>query len=211
MEEKFIKLTNAVYKVLEFFPEADPLKARAKDKALVIMDNLSLVFGTQGWASMQKESAKHWLSEDIDLLLSYLKIGQKQGWLSPINYIIISNEYEKLKKEIRPASGYPAKEMTQKLPNMDTPVISHQPAQTPPEPVLLANGERFSVNLSDRQKKILKFLEEKEKAQVMDLQTVLPDITKRTIRRDLDELLKMGKIIRIGEWSQVVYKIAENQ
>jgi len=193
MEDRFVKLTNAVYKVLEFFPEADPLKNRAKDKALVIMDNLSLVFGTKGWASMQKESAKHWLSGDIDLLLSYLKIGEKQGWLSPINYIIISNEYEKLKKEIGPAKE----------------IISHQPAQTHPEPVLLANGERFSVNFSDRQKKILKFLEEKEKAQVMDLQTVLPDITKRTIRRDLDELLKMGKITRIGEWSQVVYKIAE--
>lgn len=213
MEDRFVKLTNAVYKVLEFFPEADPLKNRAKDKALVIMDNLSLSaswrIGTEGWASLKtclpagRESAKHWLSEDIDLLLSYLKIGEKQGWLSSINYIIISNEYEKLKKEIRPVSGYPAKEMTQKLPNME-PVL----------PVLLDNAAVEKVttkvlNLSGRQTKILKFLEEKEKAQVMDLQTVLPDITKRTIRRDLDELLKMGKIIRIGEWNQVVYKLPE--
>ncbi len=200
MEDRFVKLTNAVYKVLEFFPEADPLKNRAKDKTLVIMDNLSLVFGTEGWASMQKESAKHWLSEDIDLLLSYLKIGEKQGWLSPINYIIISNEYEKLKKEIRPVSGYPAKEITQKLPNMES-VLLDNVVTEPQKPKVL--------NLSTRQTKILKFLEEKETAQVMDLQTVLPDITKRTIRRDLDELLKMGKITRIGEWNQVVYKIAE--
>ena len=31
----------------------------------------------------------------------------------------------------------------------------------------------------------------------MDLQTVLPDITKRTIRRDLDELLGADKIVRL--------------
>ena len=31
MEDRFLKLTNTVYKVLEFFPEADPLKNRAKE------------------------------------------------------------------------------------------------------------------------------------------------------------------------------------
>ena len=150
MEDRFVKLTNAVYKVLEFFPEADPLKNRAKDKTLVIMDNLSLVFGTEGWASMQKESAKHWLSEDIDLLLSYLKIGEKQGWLSPINYIIISNEYEKLKKEIRPVSGYPAKEITQKLPNMES-VLLDNVVTEPQKPKVL--------NLSTSSSRLMRFPE----------------------------------------------------
>jgi DeoR/GlpR family transcriptional regulator of sugar metabolism len=41
----------------------------------------------------------------------------------------------------------------------------------------------------------------------MDLQKVLPNITKRTIRRDLDELLETGKIIRMGEFNRVFYKI----
>jgi len=43
MENKFLKLTNTVYKVLEFFPESDPLKNRAKDKALAIMEHLILI------------------------------------------------------------------------------------------------------------------------------------------------------------------------
>ena len=42
----------------------------------------------------------------------------------------------------------------------------------------------------------------------MDLQTILPDITKRTIRRDLDELLESGKITRLGDFNQVFYKIS---
>jgi len=178
MEDKFLKLTSAVYKVLEYFPESDPLKNRAKDKALAIMDNLVL----------HNESTKQWLLEDIDLLLGYLKIGREQGWLSPINYLIISNQYENIKKEIAPR-----------------------------EPILLdsasiekAVADAQTSSFSDRQKKIIEFLREKETAQVMDMQTVLPDVTKRTIRRDLDELLKMGKIARQGEWNQVVYKIIGN-
>ena len=63
--------------------------------------------------------------------------------------------------------------------------------------------------VSNRQKKILEFLGKNEKAQVMDLQTILPDITKRTIRRDLDELLEAGKIARFGDFNQVFYKISE--
>ena len=41
----------------------------------------------------------------------------------------------------------------------------------------------------------------------MNFRTILPDITKRTIRRDLDELLESGKIVRVGEFNQVFYQI----
>jgi hypothetical protein len=74
MEDKFLKLTNTVYKILEFFPESDPLKNRAKDKVLVIMEHLVLINETSGWASFQKEKIKVQLLEDIDILLGYLWI-----------------------------------------------------------------------------------------------------------------------------------------
>ncbi|TSC95174.1 MAG: hypothetical protein CEN87_186 [Parcubacteria group bacterium Licking1014_1] len=157
-----VKITSAVYKLLEFFPESEPLKNRAKEKALSIMEN--------------KDKASNQILKDIDLLLSYLKIGQNQGWLSPINYFIISNEYEKIKKEINPVG------------NKSLEAVDEQ-------------------SISERQEKILEFLKENEKAQVMDLKSVLTNVTKRTIRRDLDELLKIGKITRMGEWNQVFYKL----
>jgi DeoR/GlpR family transcriptional regulator of sugar metabolism len=61
--------------------------------------------------------------------------------------------------------------------------------------------------LNERQKTIINFLKERGKAQVSDLQTVLADVTKRTIRRDLDELLKIGKIGRTGDFNEVSYHI----
>ena len=99
MEDKFLKLTNTVYRLLEFFPESDPLKNRAKDKALSIMENLILADETSGWASFKKEKDKEMISEDIDILLGYLWIGKTQGWLNSVNCLIISNEYEKIKKQ----------------------------------------------------------------------------------------------------------------
>lgn len=231
-----VKLTNAVYKVLEFFPESDPLKNRAKDKALAIMDHLTLINegpgGCPGWASFHDPKGtpkvKTQLSEDIDILLGYIWIGKSQGWLNSVNCLIIAHEYEKIKKEIEPIIA-PIIELTQRLPGIDKTPVLQESTQTRPDghidPVL-NNGESREgatteietnnpesgsvsdkVGTSARQGKILEFLSKNEKAQVMDLQTILPDITKRTIRRDLDELLGAGKIIRSGDFNQVFYQI----
>lgn len=206
MEEKFLKLTNAVYKVLEFFPESDPLKNRAKDRALAIMDGLGLVYGTDGWASFQTERAKINILEDIDMLLGYFWIAKSQGWLSAVNCLIICHEYEKIKKEIESKI-----ELAKRIPQMEAQVIADPAPKTERAPRIAASTAEPTIDqqLSDRQKKIIDYLGKNEKAQVMDLQTVLPDITKRTIRRDLDELLTNGKIVRLGDFNQVFYKLTE--
>jgi len=178
-----VKLTGAVYKLLEFFPEADPLKNRAKDKALAIMEGLLSLQKTEGWLSFQNEKTKAKTAEEIDALLGYLWIGKSQGWLNSSNCLIISHQYEKIKEELKPA-------LVQRI----------------PEPATIAPMARLG-EVSDRQKKIVGYLSENEKAQVVDLQKILPDITKRTIRRDLDVLLELGKIVRMGDFNQVFYKI----
>jgi len=197
MKEDFIKLTNSVYRILEFLPETDPLKNRAKDKALAIMDNLVSISDTTGWASFQNEKVKANIAEDVDMLLGYLWIAKTQGWLNSANYLIVSNEYEKIKKEIKPA-----------IELAPIVVVPQEEPKVAPDPVLTKTEPKTpSFNISGRQGKILEFLQKHEKGQVMDFQTVLPDITKRTIRRDLDELLLAGKVTRMGEFNQVFYKI----
>jgi len=186
MKERFLKLTNAVYKVLDFFPESDPLKNRAKDKALAIMENLVLVDGNKAWTRVgeiiKEEKIKIQILEDIDILLGYLWIAKTQNWLNSANFLIIANEYERVKKEYESIT-----ELTQKLPGLDD----------------LAVEEKTT----DRQKIILDYLAQNNRAQVMDLQTVLPDVTKRTIRRDLDDLLEDEKIVRTGDFNQVSYQL----
>lgn len=62
-------------------------------------------------------------------------------------------------------------------------------------------------SLSERQKKILEILRSKEKTQVWELQKVLPEVTKRTLRRDLDDLLQLNIVERQGEWNEVFYRL----
>jgi DNA-binding transcriptional ArsR family regulator len=174
-KDEFLKLTNAVYKILEYFPESDPLKNRAKDRALAIMDHLVLI--NQAHDLNQKEKTRKHLLEDIDILLGYFWIAKSHGWVSPVTCLVVANEYEKIRQKN----------------------LSAKPNQ-PSKPVL-HNKE------GDRKKAILDFLAKNGKAQVMDLQTVLPEVTKRTIRRDLDELLEGGKIARFGQFNQVFYQV----
>lgn len=207
-----VKLTNAVYKLLDFFPEGDPLRNRAKDKALEIMEGMVLAFGTDGWASFQKNKASAKLLEDIEILLSYLKLGKSFGWIDSTNFLIVSKEYGSIKSQIvlLENKGKMLAETSQKsLQNVGIVAESQKITHTF-QKTIEKNHLSFSQGffLSERQKKILEILSERGRAQVSDFKSVLLDVTKRTIRRDLDELLRNGKVIRVGEWNQVFYKIS---
>lgn len=192
MKDRFVELTNSVYRVLEYFPEGDPLRSRAKEKALYIMEQL--IIG---------EEQKQNLINDIDTLLGYLWIGKTQGWLNASSCLIIFSEYEKiihyLQSEDKKEKEKQNEQVVLKVQNYPVaPPVTKQPVIAP-----VAKG---NTTFNDRQKKIIDFLIKNEKAQVVDLQTVLPDVTKRTIRRDLDQLLGANKVARFGEFNQVFYR-----
>jgi DNA-binding transcriptional ArsR family regulator len=147
-----------------------------------------------GWASFGREKMKIQVLEDIDVLLGYFWIAKAQGWLSSANCLIVSNEYEKIKKEIIPISQTELLEKQELVTNNFVEKVSEKPALV-------------LEDLNERQKQIIDFLSKNEKAQVMNFQEMFTDVTKRTIRRDLDELLEVGKIVRKGDFNGVFYKL----
>jgi len=205
MEERFLKITNAAYKVLDFFPDSDPLKNKAKEKVLAVLENLTLVFDAKGWVSLQKEKASAQLLDDIGILENYFTLGRYQGFIDNVNFLIITREYEKIKSEIARPKGFIRQNLE---------VISNIP-ETPAElvetittPVAVAKPKENTY--TDRQRKIMEVLAGKEKAQVSDFIKELPSVTKRTLRRDLNDLLKKGKVVRVGEWNQVFYQMSKD-
>ncbi len=199
MNEKYFQITNAVYKAIEFFPE-DPLKGKTKEKALEIMEGLVWVFGNPGPIASQKAQLTFQLLENIEVLKTYLRLAKSQGWLDKLNFLILAKEYDRIKEELEPASR----------------IMQRAANETPDKPikeVKAKEGQKrvFSDQISERQQKIIEILEQQEKAQVADFKIVFPDISKRTLRRDLDDLLKRGMVIRAGEWNQIVYKIGQSQ
>ena len=188
MEEKYLQLTDTIYKIISFFPEEDPLKKKIKEKALEIMENLVLIplTTTNPHPEKAKEIASQTL-KDIEVLKSYLRLGKLQGWLDSVNFLILEKEYDKIKEEIK------------------------SPKQLPIPKEELAQKPAVLEEISGRQKKIIEFLQEQGRAQVADLKNFFPQVSKRTLRRDFEDLLKRGKIIRSGEWNQIFYKPVSNK
>jgi len=65
--------------------------------------------------------------------------------------------------------------------------------------------DRPSIN--ERQKKILEILKEKGKIQVGQVKEFFPNVSKRTLRRDFQSLMKKGIIERIGEKNKTFYQL----
>jgi hypothetical protein len=215
MQDDFVKTTNSVYKVLGFLPEGDPLKNMAKEKALAILNNVALVRKTEKKGFLGE--ALDQLLADIEALEGYFVVIKGQGWVDDINFLIIRKEYQKVKEEVVLLKGFTkVKEVTSvavKNTPKPEPVKKINPKPSVSEKKSVAKKEvktevAVSPKASARHEKILTILLRKKRAQVADLIKELPDVTKRTIRRDLDELMKEGRIVRAGAWNQIFYQMS---
>jgi len=169
MQENLAKIISATYRLLDYCPEGDPLKNKAKEKVLAILENAT--------------------PEDIGLLQDYLELGKTMGWIDGVNFLIVSKEWASFRVSLQPA----------RAPKLKADEIFKP--QLRPKHIAPEAG-------SPRQRKILAMLAQRERVQVQDIIKEMPDVTKRTIRRDLDDLLKKGEVTRTGAFNQVFYQIS---
>lgn len=189
--QKYTEITSAVYKILDFFPEEELLKNKIKEKALEVMEGLVLISLPD---NPQKGEVAVQVLKDIEVLKGYLSLGKVQGWVDNLNLLILFKEYDKIKEEVGSIVVLKEEEIIKK-------------EIAPVDNIVEKEGINSEGKLSDRQEEILKVLKTQEKAQVADFKKALPNVTKRTLRRDLDDLLKKERVVRVGEWNQVFYQI----
>ncbi len=199
----FIKLTLALYKVTEKFPEKEPLKFLIREKAVLILSDSILLFHES--PSFIDEEKVRKLSQNlvnnIEVLQAYFKVAENQDWVNENNFIILSNEYNKQRKQVsqfldesvvvEKAKKYEAKEQ---------PVVNRAEKK-------ITNQPENPVFLNERQKRILEILKQKNQAQVKDIEAVLGNVSKRTIRRDFAFLYKRGIVERKGDKNNTLYKL----
>lgn len=146
----------------------------------------------------------------VQSILNQVKDGSK---VNPKNFAILEQEYKKIPDmlveffvsqnllNLEKEEGEDAKEMSRTKRSLDVNNLTEFRKRVGSDPTM----QRLSV----RQEKILEFLKTKEKAQVWELQKMLPEpVTKRTLRRDMDDLMHKGRVERQGEWNGVVYKLS---
>ncbi len=158
---------------------ADHLANGAEIKELVNKVLADLLLFCQDIATLeQKKNILPITLRKIDMLLVAFNTVKNSGAVDQKNFVILENEYKKISKIL-----------------VD---FLEQNKQEKKE-------EAVESEIPQRQRKILELLKNKEKTQVWELQKVLPEVTKRTLRRDLDNLLGLHLIERKGEWNNVFY------
>ncbi len=194
--EYIIKLTLALYRVTELFPQKEPLREKLRKQALEILGDLvPYYFSSDSLVLDSKKSEIDKIAKDIEILEDLLEIAQSQNWVDSRNFLVLKQEYVKIKKGVIYA-------------NLDLVDIAQQEKKSTEKPTEKKDKELLQKpKISLRQKKILEFLKTRERTQVWELQELFPGISKRTLRRDLENLLNQGIIERIGKWNETFYRI----
>jgi Fic family protein len=182
----FVKLTTNLYRLTLLFPKKEPLRYRLRELADIILANSVLILEDN-----PVESKKLILENDKNLVVlnTYLELAKSQNWVSPFDILEIQKEYAKIKSDLR----------------KDVKPIR----VSPPKVISSAVFEKKEGGRESRQQKILEVIENRGKVQVGDLKKVLANVSKRTLRRDFDFLIKQGLVERVGEKNDTFYQLID--
>lgn len=212
-----IWLTREIYRLTLLFPKKEPLRYKIRELADEILDNsMRIIYPLQNQAFFNGISSGKYakadfrevknrspeLSEDLEVLDSLFEVAKEQNWINVSDILAIQKEYANLREELERIK------IEDSLSEVQIPPLI-------PVAVPVAVQEELRVTaiplseekINERQGKIMTFLREQGRAQVWQLKEILPEVTKRTLRRDFENLLKKGLIERIGERNNTFYQI----
>lgn len=209
MDEDFlIQATNDIYRLTLFFPKKEPLKYKMREIASdILADGNKYIINPI--RNENSNGVKDLLINDLKTLNGFFEVVKKQQWVSHSDILVVQKKYVSLLEELENYS-----EHSQQGPTSLTRASRASEARRKNEISLnrskVAEDGPRQIQITDRQKKILSYLENKDKTQIQDVKQVFPEVTKRTLRRDFEQMLNQGLIKRIGERNETCYQIKIN-
>ena len=203
----FIRLILATHKVAGILQKEDPLRTQVQDSANKLLASLVLLAEETSFMPEQKRTVIPKAIREVGELTAYLSYAKRVAKINPENFVMLEREYGRVGDFLR--------DLHEKAVVVSKPAVTVAQEQIIPkknlQPVSVIdtkeNTSASKEDLSSRQSRILELMRNKPKVQVWELQKVLPEVTKRTLRRDLDDLLQRSFITRQGEWNEVFYQI----
>lgn len=194
--QRALELALAIYRLTDRLPKNEVMKGQLRKVSNELVGDLM----------MDNLNQFH---KKIKLLLIYFKISKAQNWVRDINWLILENEYQKLDHQVslREEGGEiktraQIKERGEIYPRTKKHIIESHKIKLGEKIHELAGAER----LSGRQRKILEELKVKESIKMSDLIPLFKNTaSERTIRNDLQFLLKEGFIGKTGTHKTTVY------
>jgi DNA-binding transcriptional ArsR family regulator len=194
--EEIIKLTNAVYKVTDLFPPREPLKTAIRKEALNILF-FSILF-LKDFNPKNKEDSL----ASIKIIETCFKVSKKQNWVNEKNFEILEREYTKVGEFLKEKISTKKESVSKK------PVVEKQPKKEP-EKFEISNKSIEYEKLSDIQLKLLEVLQNKGQLRPLEINTYFPQLSPRSVRRELKELREKNIINSIGAGKSTFYEINE--
>jgi len=177
-KEYLIQLAKNAYNLTLLFPKKDPLRYKVRELADEVLEFL-----------IPSQKNGDICLEKLEVLDSLFEVAKSQNWVSLQEVLKVQEEYNKLKEVLKQPE----------IPE-NQPEFAFQPPVTRDE---FLNKDQ----IQNRQGKIMNLLKENGGIQVWQVKKVFPEVSKRTLRRDFENMLKQGLIERVGERNDTFYKI----
>ncbi len=206
-QENIISLTNKIYNLTLLFPKKEPLRYKIREvgdeilKGIIEWDVLHSHNPVRflNVERSEKEKVIINLEKNFNILKGYFAIFKRQNWVSFFDILEIEKEYNKIEEEIKIKANYLYSGGVEKE-------NSEKKEKIPLKKAKQEKSDNFT-NLNERQEKIIDFLKKNSRSQVWQIKNIFPDISKRTLRRDFEQLLRKGIIKRKGERNNTFYEL----
>ena len=202
LPRRALDLSLAIYRITTKLPQGEVLVARMKGAANEIAAELSAAYVEPSSTAGEIEQVK----KDIAKLRIYFQIAKAQNWVKEINWSILDFEYYRLEQELVLRESTRMGELMKKHEAEKEDIItSHNIGAGEKKPKRLLR--HLAVDkLPLRQDRILKVVQNKGLVKMADLIPLFKDdISERTLRNELQELVQGGLIKKRGERKHTEY------
>lgn len=204
-----LRLTTALYRVTDLLAHEEPLRRGLREKAGEIFASV-VVCGAEGSAG--GDTDRVWTATEI--LLGYLAIARTLGSVNPVNFMVLEREYRGLLTALPPrgsrqavSAEQPVKQDAAGAPHQIASMIKKEtghgavpgPAQKNPL------AYEIGADIDGRKKAIIERLSDKGQARISDFYATFPDISSKTIQRELKDLVERNILKKEGDRKTTVY------
>lgn len=237
MMEELIKLTNALYKVTGLFPTKEPLKFAIRKESLdVLFFCIASEKQAVQSQINQRESFIQKGLDCLKLLKTYFEIAKEQKWIDMRNFLVLESEYllventlnnellkiisdkkfsipkaEMVEKEIIEKKEEPKREFKQEVEKKATNIAAIQLKEAVKKSEAAIEEKSFDEidyeKLTSIQLKVLELLQGSGQLKPNEINKHFPDVTPRSIRRELKGLKERHIIGTVGSGKTISYKI----
>ena len=220
--DRIQKITEAVYRVTELFPDREPMKWEIREKSVSIF---SVLVSIKNGNVLEKNSKFERIENAINQLLALLSLLSKSNSISSANFDILSDEYELVKKvilklkqkqnlikfdlggenNILPAPT--TKNSTKGHSNGQRKSIGQDIGQVKTNKLVVNKQEKNLPRLTrvkagkgkDRKNKILSIIKDKKEVSIGELSSMISECSEKTIQRDLLDMINQGIVAKEGD------------